>query len=232
MMPIMARSQSHDENSPWFARGYAKKHLMKKSAAFMTMVGDQTPQRKARGTYGGPTKKRKKKKKGGMKKKNNMSKNGGYANPLLPAQAQLLLNPSMISPHMYQMYNLQQMGRLAVQQNGFGAPHDPLTRPGTNNGAFANKGGVMTIEVTPPPLPTLTVEKRQKQVHLGKSTLGYQNYRKAIPRTERSEDMPTTPLACDPISKRHFDRKLKAWRRALHDYDHFFPEMPPQVPAE
>jgi hypothetical protein len=75
-----------------------------------------------------------------------------------------------------------------------------------------------SLEVTDPH----RLSQRQKQVDLGKNTLGYQNYAEKIPRQVRQRFNPIHPLTPDikdGCSKRCFDGKIKAWRRALHFWD-------------
>lgn len=60
--------------------------------------------------------------------------------------------------------------------------------------------------------------QRQKQIDLGKNTMGYQNYIAAFPKRS-SRNRSRTPDIHAAVSKRCFDGKIKAWRRALHKYD-------------
>jgi len=74
--------------------------------------------------------------------------------------------------------------------------------------------------VTPPaPLTPLRMEKRTRQIVIGKSTDGYKNYIRMVPREDRKQHHPTTPKESDPISKRAWDTKVRSWRRALHEWD-------------
>lgn len=78
-----------------------------------------------------------------------------------------------------------------------------------------------TTRITPLP-KTLTPEERlsarQKQIDLGKATVGYRNYIaqrhliKTIPR-------PKTPDPHRQCSKRAFDGLLRQWRQRLHRWD-------------
>ncbi|PRW32578.1 Oocyte-specific histone RNA stem-loop-binding 2 [Chlorella sorokiniana] len=81
----------------------------------------------------------------------------------------------------------------------------------------------------PPGAPPPTTEResdphrlaqRQKQVDLGKNTLGYQRYRAAVPRDKRNrKEHPITPDVHQVCSKRAFDGQVKKWRRMLHEWD-------------
>ena len=81
------------------------------------------------------------------------------------------------------------------------------------------KGGVPYV---PQPLTQQRIEKRQRQIDIGKSSTGYQNYIQKIPKDSRVEGEvrhPTTPNKNEQISKRRFDAKMSDWRRVLHLWD-------------
>lgn len=62
--------------------------------------------------------------------------------------------------------------------------------------------------------------QRQKQIDLGKNTLGYQRYREAVPREKRNRKKdPSTPDVYQVCSKRAFEGQVKKWRRMLHAWD-------------
>lgn len=66
------------------------------------------------------------------------------------------------------------------------------------------------------------LEVRQRQIDMGKNTIGYQNYVSCVPkrvRAPRNIIHPSTPDIAAKISKRNFDGRVKAWRRALHFWD-------------
>ena len=67
------------------------------------------------------------------------------------------------------------------------------------------------------------LSQRQKQIDLGKNTIGYQNYINSVPRHERryyNSIHPMTPDIYDAtLSKRNFDGRVRAWRRQLHYWD-------------
>ena len=65
--------------------------------------------------------------------------------------------------------------------------------------------------------------QRQKQIDYGKNTKGYDNYLRAVPRRKRHLQprgrRPRTPDKYLLCSKRRFDGIVRAWRRALHEWD-------------
>jgi len=76
------------------------------------------------------------------------------------------------------------------------------------------------------------IMKRQAQINLGKSTQGYQKYLIVVPKKHRKSKHPKTPDVHDRISKRRFDGKIRAWRRALHEFDSFQLDQPLPVELE
>ena len=66
------------------------------------------------------------------------------------------------------------------------------------------------------------LNNRQRQIEIGKSTLGYYKYTKRIPKEKRGPNLqahPRTPDIKLLISKRSFEGRVKAWRRMLHNWD-------------
>jgi hypothetical protein len=65
------------------------------------------------------------------------------------------------------------------------------------------------------------IQARLKQIACGKNTLGYDNYTQQVPKKMRRgyAEHPRTPDPTEKISKRCFDGRIKAWRRALHTFD-------------
>lgn len=62
--------------------------------------------------------------------------------------------------------------------------------------------------------------QRQRQIELGYNTVAYHNYAVAVPkrkRARREPSHPVTPDAAEPMSKRKFDGRVRAWKMALHD---------------
>ena len=68
--------------------------------------------------------------------------------------------------------------------------------------------------------------QRQKQIDIGKNSLGYQNYRATVDREARHpKKHPATPDVHQVTSKRAFDGQVRKWRRMLHDWDPEGPAM-------
>lgn len=66
------------------------------------------------------------------------------------------------------------------------------------------------------------IRQRQKQIEIGKLTSGYYVYSSAVPVEERqymNRMHPITPRAQYRSSKRAFDAAMRAWRRAVHQWD-------------
>jgi len=61
--------------------------------------------------------------------------------------------------------------------------------------------------------------QRQKQIDYGKNTLAYDRYSSLISRQDRKKSDPMTPEKRQVCSKRSWDAQVRAWRRALHQYD-------------
>jgi len=66
--------------------------------------------------------------------------------------------------------------------------------------------------------PEERVQRRQKQISLGKKTEEYKLYIQHVPKGKRRPDHPETPDAFAQSSKRAFDRSVRTWRRALHTW--------------
>lgn len=62
------------------------------------------------------------------------------------------------------------------------------------------------------------INQRQKQIHFGKNTLGYQRYIQTVPKWERKPSDPVTPDK-QKSSTRGWQGQIRLWRRALHVYD-------------
>jgi len=66
------------------------------------------------------------------------------------------------------------------------------------------------------------INQRAKQIGYGKSTAGYANYVRLVPKDKRepgNDSHPVTPRVDERLSKRNWDGKLKQWRRSLHKWD-------------
>lgn len=70
------------------------------------------------------------------------------------------------------------------------------------------------------------LSQRRKEIGYGKNTLGYDRYRKMVPKEKRKRGDPQTPDVTVKVSKRQFDGIVRAWRRKLHDWD------PPPTPVD
>lgn len=69
------------------------------------------------------------------------------------------------------------------------------------------------------------IQTRLKQLSYGKNTVGYDNYISLVPKHKRRgyEEHPRTPDPYEKQSKRTFDGRVKAWRRAIHKWDEGHP---------
>jgi len=63
------------------------------------------------------------------------------------------------------------------------------------------------------------LETRQKQIDIGKNTLGYQRYIRIVQKDKRKGGDPQTPNKYQVCSKRSWDGQIRKWRRLLHKYD-------------
>lgn len=63
------------------------------------------------------------------------------------------------------------------------------------------------------------LSRRQKQIDFGKNTVGYDAYRKVVPKYKRETGQPRTPPMHLKYSRRAWDGLIKVWRRKLHDWD-------------
>jgi hypothetical protein len=66
------------------------------------------------------------------------------------------------------------------------------------------------------------IDKRKRQVELGKMSEGYQHYIKSVPINERvpgEMKHPKTPDVFLKVSKRSFEKQMRNWRNLLHLWD-------------
>lgn len=68
-------------------------------------------------------------------------------------------------------------------------------------------------------LTTHQIQKRHRQLSIGKETVGYINYVRAVSKSKRCSWHPKTPNPLERISKRRFKGKVSVWRRKLHFWD-------------
>jgi len=79
----------------------------------------------------------------------------------------------------------------------------------------------------PEPLTEDRVEKRSRQLAIGKATAGYRRYAAAVPVSARDPANPAHPGTPNPrksASKRQWLGRVRKWRRALHRWDDGTPE--------
>lgn len=72
------------------------------------------------------------------------------------------------------------------------------------------------------PVHARRMQQRRRMVLLGKNTAGYEEYTKQVPkhkRRPRSMKHPATPDHQKDIPNKRWQGLVKAWRRALHQYD-------------
>ena len=66
------------------------------------------------------------------------------------------------------------------------------------------------------------LQQREKQIRIGKTTHGYQQYLLKIPKEFRDvncmDTPPTSPRSLT-MSKRNWDKELRKWRKFLHQFD-------------
>ena len=62
----------------------------------------------------------------------------------------------------------------------------------------------------------VVLARRQKQIEYGKNTLAYQQYKEAVPRSQRLGYHPRTPVKRRVQSRRRWDNAVKCWRIHLH----------------
>jgi len=63
------------------------------------------------------------------------------------------------------------------------------------------------------------LSQRQKQIDMGKNTLGYEMYLEHVPWNERTQEDPWTPDKYQQCSTRSWQGQMRIWRRRLHMWD-------------
>ena len=92
-------------------------------------------------------------------------------------------------------------------------------RVGDDADGGGTSGGWRTVCVlSDPDAAAQRLQQRKKQIEYGKDTPEYAAYLRAVPKEQRGRDHPRTPDITESVSKRCFDGRVKAWRRALHGW--------------
>eukprot|EP00934_Nitzschia_sp_Nitz4_P001541 Nitzschia sp. Nitz4//scaffold20_size174350//54226//54957//NITZ4_002091-RA/size174350-snap-gene-0.239-mRNA-1//-1//CDS//3329541776//1541//frame0 len=72
------------------------------------------------------------------------------------------------------------------------------------------------------PVQQRRLEQRRKMVTYGKNTVGYTEYLRQVPKSQRksrSMETPSTPDYTLDMPNKRWAGQVRAWRRALHSYD-------------
>merc|ERR1719296_539967 len=60
------------------------------------------------------------------------------------------------------------------------------------------------------------LERRGKQLEYGKNTIDYDTYCRIIPKDDRKDTMPRTPVKNKKYSRRQWDGMVKNWKQMIH----------------
>merc|ERR1719296_210498 len=60
------------------------------------------------------------------------------------------------------------------------------------------------------------LERRGKQLEYGKNTIDYDTYCRIIPKEDRKDTMPRTPVKNKKYSRRQWDGMVKNWKQMIH----------------
>jgi len=101
-----------------------------------------------------------------------------------------------------------------VEQGDDDVEQGDVEKSGVEKGDDVQKG-VPPRELS----PEQRLKQRQKQIDLGRQTVGYSNYAQKIQRELRMPWHPQTPDKNKVCSKRSWDGMVRKWRRLLHRYD-------------
>ncbi|XP_032222699.1 histone RNA hairpin-binding protein isoform X2 [Nematostella vectensis] len=87
---------------------------------------------------------------------------------------------------------------------------DPKDQPTSNKPTVSNKSMETDLH---------KLEKRQKQIDIGKNTVAYGRFSAQIPREKRAKEDPSTPDKFQQCSTRSWVGQVRVWRRRLHSWD-------------
>ena len=79
-------------------------------------------------------------------------------------------------------------------------------------------------------LSTAQLVWRKNQIDMGKNTPEYKTYRKLVSKDAR-KSLLQPPDVYDDISKRNFQGRIVAWRKALHAFTMTAPSPPKRSPS-
>lgn len=101
-----------------------------------------------------------------------------------------------------------------VRQRYWMKERSPVNSESSETTASSSRTSKIEFETDPEVL-----SRRQKQIDFGKNTVGYDTYRKMVPKYKREPGNPRTPPMNVKYSRRAWDGLIKVWRRKLHDWD-------------
>lgn len=92
----------------------------------------------------------------------------------------------------------------------------PLSETNINPSTFSNKPKAIAVPIEKDERKLAT---RQRQIDIGKNTVGYQKYLEDIKRLDRTKEHPWTPNKYNVCSTRSWQGMMRIWRRKLHFWD-------------
>lgn len=120
----------------------------------------------------------------------------------------------------------------AAEGDGCASAPTPEGAAGSEGSGSVTGSAARADRPAPEPLTEDRVDKRCRQIELGKATTGYRRYAAAVPRDARlagSEFHPSTPDARAGESKRQWMGRARQWRRQLHQWDEGVPAGAPDL---